>query len=262
MAIDAATVRKVARLAREQSDRVAYAAQIAVAHGDDVAKAWLSQQKPYTDDNLKYDVTPFTVPVMRADGEGEITTSLQGFINRAAKYPNLELVVLDSISDYTGGLSILNDTSANRLMLGLKWLARELECCIVCVAHPTEKGDKMLGAGRLGNAADFVIRSTPERSKTRDGEDVSTVTCEKNKYGGRFTPFSYKVEKHSWSQPVLDYQDNPTDEMVDVESATIRSLDDEKHSLRPMRRKMPLPTLMTASGPPRKRNGLLRKVSR
>src|ERR1700751_2313805 len=48
-----AGVRKVARLAREQSDRVAYAAQIAVAHGDDVAKAWLSQQKPHTDDNLK-----------------------------------------------------------------------------------------------------------------------------------------------------------------------------------------------------------------
>jgi AAA domain len=255
-----AGVRKQARLAREQQDRIAYAAQISVAHGEDVAKAWLDQQKPYTDDNLKYLTTPFTVPVTRMYGEGDITPSMQGFINRAARYPDLELVVLDSISDFTAGLSISNDTSANRTMLGLKWLARELDCCILCVAHPTERGDKMLGAGRLGNAADFVIASRPEDSKTKSGEDVSSVTCEKNKYGGRFTPFSYRVEKCAWNEPVLDYQDNPTDETVLVTSATIRAMDDDEHELRPMKKKLPLPAIQRIESGPRKRNGMLRKV--
>jgi hypothetical protein len=260
-----AGIRKQARLIRERADRIEYAAQIAVAHGDDVAKAWLDAQPEYTDDNVKYLTEPFTVPVTREDGEGLMTRSMAAFISKikAKKYRDLELIVLDSLSDFTGGLSISNDTSANRLMLGLKMLVRELDCFVLCVAHPTEKGDKMLGAGRLGNAADLIVRSVPENDANAGNGMVSTVSCEKNKYGKRFDPFSYIVDdSHEWDEPVLDDDGEPTGETYVATSATIRPLDLEKDdSIRPSRPKRPLPELRTAaSDKPRKRSGIVKLV--
>jgi hypothetical protein len=222
-----AGVRKFVRIAREEQDRIAHAAEIAVRDGDDAAKAWLDAQPPYTDANVKYLDEPFTLPVIRNEGEGEITRSMRAFINRAKKIKDLELIIIDAVSDFTGGLYISNEGSANRLVLGLKALVRELNCFVLCVAHPTEKGDKMLGNGRLSNAADFVAASRPE-AKDGNGRSVSTVTCEKNKYGGPFEPFSYIIEPHEWWEPVLDENDDPTDEVVLASSATIRQIDAEE----------------------------------
>jgi hypothetical protein len=255
-----AGVRKQARLAREQDDRIAKAAYIAMGHGDDVAKAWLDIQPPYVDDNIRYLDEPFTLPITREDGEGEITRSMRAFIDRAKKFHDLGLVVIDSLSDFTGGLSISNDTSANRTMLGLKALVRELDCFVLCVAHPTEDGKKMLGAGRLGNAADVIVRSVPENNT--DGREISTVSCEKNKYGERWEPFSYIVEKCEYDAPVLDDDDMPTGETQVVKTATIRSLDDDMDDIRARKPKQPLPKLRSSSDRPRKRNGVLRSVAR
>ena len=219
-----AGVRKEVRIAREKQDRAAIAAQIAVGEGDDAAKAWLDAQPAYNAANVKYLTKKFALPFNRDDGEGVMSRSLRAFINRAKKIKNLQLVILDSLSDFTGIISISNDTSANRIMQGLKALSEELNCFVLVVAHPTEKGDKMLGAGRLASAADFVAKSTPE-GKDGDSRDTSTVTCEKNKYGGRFVPFTYAVEKFHWWEPILDDFGDPTGEAKLAESATIRALD-------------------------------------
>ncbi|HEY2644462.1 MAG TPA: AAA family ATPase, partial [Galbitalea sp.] len=256
-----AGVRAQARLAREQADRIAKTAEAAVLYGDEVAMKWFKDLPPYTNDNLKYETKAFTLPVVRDDGEAEISRSMQSFINRAKKYDNLALVILDALPDFTGSLSISNDTSANRAMMGLKTLASELDCFVVVVAHPTEDGKKMLGAGRLGNAADVIVRSVPETDTDGDNRMVSTVTCEKNKYGKRFEPFSYIVKPCEYYQDVLDDNDEPTGETELVETATIRLLDDEQDELRPRRRKRPLPRLVDSSAPPRKRNGVLRSVA-
>jgi AAA domain len=255
-----AGVRKFARIAREEQDRVSKAAEIAVADGDAAAKAWLDEQPAYTDENVKYLTKPFALANVRNAGESEITRSLRAFIVQAKKIKDLELVILDSLSDFTGDISISNDTSANRVIQGLKAMARELNCFILCVAHPTQKGDKMLGAERLGNAADFVAASKPE-DKDGDGRDVSTVTCEKSKYGGRFEPFSYAVEVHEWWEPVLDEYDDPTGEVQLASSATIRQLDTEtidKIKIAPLDDEHePWQITEADDGRPRKRRGTL-----
>lgn len=219
-----AGVRKDARLAREDRDRDARAEKIALEQDWDVAEEWLRSLPAYNGDNLKHQLGPFALPVMRSEGEGEVTRSMRAFITQAKRY-RPELVILDSLSDFTGGLSISNDTSANRVMLGLKTLSQELNCFVLAVAHPTERGDKMLGAGRLGNAADFVARSSPEG---RDGEGrmISTVSCEKNKFGDLFEPFSYIIEPFAWMAPQYDDEGYPAGKLP-AKSATIRSLDRE-----------------------------------
>jgi AAA domain len=262
-----AGVRKQVRLEREKQDRVARAAQIAVNEGDEVAKAWLDAQPPYVDSNLKYLTKPFALATVRDDGEAEISKSLRAFIARAKKIKDLELVILDSLSDFTGTISISNDTSANRIMQGLKMLASELNCFVLCVAHPTEKGDKMIGAGRLGNGADFIAKSTPE-GKNGEGREISTVTCEKNKYGGRFEPFSYEVEKYKWYEPIVDEFGDPTGEAKLASSATIRQLDvddsprDENKVIALDEDYEPFSPVNINDGRPRKRSGILGRGGR
>lgn len=261
-----AGIRKEVRIAREKQDRAARAAQIAVGEGDDAAKAWLDSLPPYTDDKVKYLTKPFALATIRDAGESEASRSLRAFITRARKIKDLELVVLDSLSDFTGDISISNDTSANRVIQGLKRIASELNCFVLCVAHPTERGNKMLGAGRLANAADFVAKSTPE-GKDGDGRDVSTVICEKNKYGGRFEPFSYAVEEYKWWEPILDEWDDPTGEAKLATSATIRPLDMDDMPREDVKTVLdeeyePFRSVQVDDGRPRKRSGLVGRGGR
>jgi hypothetical protein len=261
-----AGIRKQVRLEREKQDRAAKAAQIAVTDGTDAAKAWLDDQPVYDDKKMKYWTKPFALATIRDDGEAEIPKSLRAFIVRAKKIKDLELVVLDSLSDFTGTISISNDTSANRVMAGLKRLASELNCFVLCIAHPTEKGDKMIGAGRLGNAADLIVKSTPE-AKDGAGHDVSTVICEKNKYGGRFEPFSYAVEEYKWFEPILDEWGDPTGEGKLTTSATIRQLDLDDAPVDDVIIELnegyePFQQVDVDDGRPRKRSGVLGRGGR
>ncbi len=255
-----AGVRKQARLARQQKDNIAYAARIAVKHGDDAAKAWLDEQPDYNGDNLYFMTEPFVLPV---DHGGEPTRTLRTAISSLSQIPDLELVILDAFSDFSGGLSISNDASANRSMLGMKTLVRELECCVLAVAHPLQNGTRMLGAGRLFNAADFVIQIEPDETTAPGMPQSATVICEKNKYGSPFDPFGYVIEQCAWHEPVRDDDGELTGSRALVTSATVRPRGDEPHQAAPgpRRDKQPLPKLTDAPGRPRKRSGVLRSIS-
>jgi hypothetical protein len=214
-----AGVRLKARMAREQNDRIAIGTQLSEKFGLDSVKQWLDEQPPYTDDNLFYMTEPFILPL--ANG-GEPTQSLRAAADSLSQIPNLQLVIIDALSDFTPSLSISNDASANRVVAGLKFLVRELDCAVLAVAHPTGNGAKMLGAGRLFNAADFVIQVQPDEGTGRIPSGANVI-CEKNKYGKPFEPFSYYIEQCAWHEPYLDDEGNPTDEIALVESATIRA---------------------------------------
>jgi hypothetical protein len=251
-----AGVRKQARLAREQNDRVAIAARLAEDIGDfEAAKAWLDEQPPYDDDGLFYMTEPFILPL--ANG-GEPTQSLRAAADALRQIPDLQLVIIDALSDFTPSLSISNDASANRVVQGLKFLVRELDCAVLAVAHPVGNGSKMLGAGRLFNAADFVIQVEPDTGTNRSIPGASVI-CEKNKYGKMFEPFSYYIEPCAWYEDYLDDDGNPTGEQALVESATIRATNTDTIPAKP-RQKAALPKFVApADNGRKKRNGVRAK---
>jgi hypothetical protein len=239
-----AGVRKQARLAREQKDRIAIAARLAENTGDlEKARLWLDELPPYTDDGLFYMTEPFILPLAN---HGEPTQSLRAAADALRQIPDLQLVILDSFSDFTPSLSISNDASANRAIQGMKFLTRELDCVVLAVAHPVGNGSKMLGAGRLFNAADFVIQVQPEIS----GRNIAggTVICEKNKYGRPFEPFGYYIEPCAW------YGEDETL----IESATVRARNVETGlTARQPRPKAKLPEFIEPPSSRRaKRNGI------
>jgi hypothetical protein len=252
-----AGVRKQARLAREEGDRLDTAIQMSMNIGEERAKQWLDDQLPYTDDNLYYVTEPFVVPL---DNGGVPTRSLRAAVDALKQVPDLALVILDSLSDFTPSLSISNDASANRVVQGMKVMARELDCVVLAIAHPTRNGDRMLGAGRLFNSADFVIKMEPDTGSTATGQARSaTVSCEKNKYGRPFEPFGYTIEPCAWEEPVLDDDDLPTGETQLIRTATVRARDAAAATATPSQQpgKKPLPTLIKpeVTGK-RKRTGL------
>lgn len=256
-----AGVRKQVRLAREEADRVQTAAQIAVRHGDDVARKFLDNLPPYTDANLKFMTEPFELPIEW--GTHEPHRSLRAAISALSQIPDLELVILDAYSDFSGGLSIANEASANRGILGMKMMVKALNCCVLCVAHPAgKKGGSMGGSQRLFNAADFVIKIEPEETGPFGMPSSATVVSEKSKYGRMFEPFGYTIHEHEWDEPELDYQDQPTGNLITVSSATVRPRDDEQAIVRrPRPEPKPLPRIRSASsGRPQKRSGILRSI--
>jgi len=215
-----AGVRKQARLAREQDDRVKIAANLAMEHGEEAVKKWFDDLPDYVDDNLYYMTEPFVLPLENGGGPSR---SLQAAIESLRQIPDLALVILDSFSDFTPSLSISNDASANRAVQGMKMMARELDCVVLAVAHPTRDGKRMLGAGRLFNSSDFVIKMEP--NGRTGGIQSATVSCEKAKYGRPFESFGYFIEPCAWMEPVLDDDGLPTGDYDKVESATVRPRD-------------------------------------
>jgi hypothetical protein len=210
-----------ARLVREADDRQEIAARIADASGDDAAKAWLGNLPEFSDANLYYRPEPFILPL---DNGGEPTPSLRSAVAELKTIDDLALVVLDSLSDFSPSLSISNDASANRVVSGMKWLARELGCVVLAVAHPVANGARMRGP-RLFNAADFVIQVQPDESVGSSIGETATVSCEKNKFGEVFEPFGYYIDKVAWEYAYEDEDGLPTGEQALVKSATVRPTD-------------------------------------
>jgi hypothetical protein len=236
-----AGIRKTARLAREQSDRAAIAEQIDRNLGAGAGVDWLERQTPYTDDNLYYMTEPFVLPL---DNGGTPTRTFTSALDSLRRIPNLSLVILDALSDFTPSLSISNDASANRIVQGMKLMARELDCVVLAVAHPTRDGGRMLGAGRLFNSSDFVIKIEPEHGASSTSPFRSaTVSCEKNKYGKPFEPFGYEIVPCSWEDQDIDLDGHPTGTATLVQTATVRSLEDYDSEPAP-RPKQPLPNLI------------------
>jgi hypothetical protein len=209
-----AGVRLQARQARQQQDNEALLAKIENEEEREAARTALP---PYNDEQIFILTQPFAVPVK---SDGSPSDELAHAIAQLRVIPDLELIILDAMSDFSGGLSISNDTSANRFMLGLKMLIRELDCVVLVVNHVTADGRKMIGAGRLFNASDFVIKVIPD--DTGPGEPKSaTLICEKSKYGPEFESLSYQIEPLQW---FTETEDGP----VLVKSATVRQQGDEQ----------------------------------
>ena len=217
-----AGVRKEARIRRQLADDQAHRAALAELEDDDAAAEWWDDRHPYTDERLFIETEAFVLPV---DARGGVSPSMREALDGLGRIPDLELVVLDSLANFTGGASLSHDASANRIMLGLHLMVAELQCCVLAISHPTAKGDKMLGALRLFNAADFVYQVIPVRgSPGGSGQMVAAVTCQKNKYGPPPAPVQYVIEPIEWTAPATDENGNVLDGEPDVtvRSATVR----------------------------------------
>jgi hypothetical protein len=220
-----AGVRLEARLARQARDDDALVERGA---NDEEREAIRAAIPPYTSERVFIIDSPFTIPVTQ---QGEPSESMAHVIAQLRVIPDLELLVIDALSDFSGGLSISNDASANRYVLGLKMLVRELDCVVLVVAHNTVDNKKMIGAQRFFNAADFDIKVTPDDNAPGDLK-TATMTCKKAKYGPEFEPISYQIEPLQWEQ-ALEVEDgeeseNGEPEMVTVRSATVRHQADEQ----------------------------------
>lgn len=209
-----AGVRMEARLARQVQDNEAMLAKITDETEREAARAALP---PYDSERVFIFTQPFAVPVK---SDGSPSDELTHAIAQLRIIPDLEFIILDAMSDFSGGLSISNDTSANRFILGLKMLVRELDCVVLVVNHVTADGKKMIGAQRLFNAADFVIKVIPDDTGPNEPKSA-TLACEKSKYGPVFAPLSYQIEPLQW---VTETDDGP----VLIQSATVRQQGDEQ----------------------------------
>ena len=251
-----AGIRKEARIGRQASEDAAAVAALRAHRGDAAADAFAASLPAYTDDRLFTETQPFTVPLSQ-QGVPDRT-----MVAAAASYrqiPDLEVLILDAMTDFSN-LSITNDTSANRYIQGMKWLARELDCLVLAVAHPTKKGGEMMGSGRLFNASDFVIEVIPETGTAPDAPKAATLTCRKSKYGPGFDPISYEIDEMIYDSPVLDDDGVPVPGVtVPVKTATVRlRADADTGALRmpgTVRPPRPLPVVRDVPRP-RKRTGL------
>ena len=106
-------------------------------------------------------------------------------------WPYLRLVILDALENFAGQLSVSSRSSANRIIATMQWMAAELQCCVLAVAHPVGKGaeQKMVGSDRLFAAADFVIRYAPDDVAAPGALATATISCEKSKDDVKFAPF-------------------------------------------------------------------------
>jgi hypothetical protein len=204
-----AGVRLEGRLARQLRDNEEMLAAIEDEEEREAARAALPA---YDSERMFIQTQSFAIPVNR---DGTPSDSMRHALAQLRVIPDLELLIIDAMSDFSGGLSISNDTSANRYVLGLKMLVRELDCVVLVINHNTSDEKKMIGAQRFFNASDFVIEVIPD--DTAPGEPSSaTLVCRKSKYGPPFEPLSYLVEPLAW------VTEDENGEPVAVTSATVR----------------------------------------
>jgi hypothetical protein len=261
-------VRKQARLARQARDNALAVTDITREQGSEAAASFGAALPPYTDENLKFITEPFTVPLLSSREKTPSLTQAMATISRLntpgpdddpETFEYVKLIILDSLADFTGR-SLSNDSSANLITGGLKAMARELECFVLAIAHPTAKGDKMLGADRLLNAADTEIEVAPDDVSAPGAPKTASVICHKSKYGAEFETVGYRIEPCEWDEPELDDETGePTGETVRVKSATVRLIEENNSSQnsKPRSAAAPLPVLQDpAPARPRRRTGL------
>jgi hypothetical protein len=264
-------VRVKARLARQARDDTVAIAEEARKHGDEAARALAASLPPYTGDNLKIMTKPFPMHFTRSGGPGPELRQAMSELTRLntpgpdddpEEFPYISLIIMDALANFAGELSISNDASAGRITKTMHWMSQELDACVMAIAHPTADGGKMLGASRLFNSADFVIRVAPDEVAAPGAQKTATISCQKSKDGTEFPPFGYRIEPCMWDEPVLDDNDEPTGETQEVTSATVRMIDDAGPAGKtapeaPAPAAPPLPEIRDVPpSRPRKRNGL------
>lgn len=256
-------VRVRARLAREQSDRTQAIADTARDHGDAAARAMIAAMPAYDASNLKILTEPFP---MYFDRSERPTAGMKQAVAQLATLVDggLELVIVDSMADFTGQLSLSNWSSANRITKGLKYLASELDCFVLAVSHTTSDRSKMIGSQRLFDSADLVLEIVPDDVAAPGANASATITSRKNKSDELAEPFGYVVEPCRWSQAAEDEDGNEIPgEMIEVKSATVRLIEQPKPSAPAPEsaRQAPLPTLQPVERRT-KRNGIRRDQGR
>lgn len=262
--------RAKARILRQEADDTEAIARVAMEQGDEAAREFAACLGPYTGDNFK--VLPGAFPMHFTQQRRQPTDELQDVMNDLQlmntpgpgddpeAFPYISLVVLDSLENFSGELSISNRSSANRIAKAMHWMSGKLGCFVLAVAHPVADGSHMAGSNRLFATADVVIKVEP--AEVAEGDQPSaTVSCEKSKDEKGFPSFGYRVCTHVWDEPVLDDDDQPTGETEEVTSATVRLIEDEqpqRKAGRPAARPaVPQPVLRDPPPPVRRvRNGL------
>ena len=253
-------VRVQARLAREQSDQTAAVAAEQRDHGDQAARAMIAALPRYDSANLK--IWPESFP-MYFDRSERPTAGMKQAVAQLATLVEggLELVIVDAIADYTGQLSLSNWSSANRITKGLKYLASELDCFILCVSHTTADKSKMIGSQRLFDSSDAVLEIIPDDVSAPGAMASATVTARKDKSDQLADGWGYVVEPCRWEQPAEDEDGNPVPgELIEVRSATVRRIEQARPSApapEPQRQAPPLPELQAVERRT-KRNGIRR----
>ncbi len=222
-------VRKKARLVRQERDDAAMVASAARDLGDDAAGALAAAMPAYTGEDFFILTEPFDVRTTA--GAGEISGSMSAAIADIIALGAVpEIVIIDAAADFCGGAGLGNDSHANRFAAGLKVLAAVLDTCILVIAHPTASGAKMLGAGRLVAAADFVIQIQPDSVSAPGAPATSSVISRKAKDSKLFETFGISVETVTWDEPSYDDETGElTGQTEPAESATVRPLERTAH---------------------------------
>jgi len=197
-----AGLRLKGRQIRQQQDDAKHAAALAEIEDDPAAAAeFMDDRAPYTSDRVFIETESFALPAIN----GQVSPSMADAMDRLSQIPDLELVILDSFADFLYGASPTHESSATKIMDGMHLLSAGLQCLVLAISHPTAKGDKMLGSGRLKAAADFVYRIEPVRGTPGgSGPLIAALSCEKNKYGQPPPPMQYLIESTEWLEPARD----------------------------------------------------------
>ncbi len=248
-----AGIRLKARQARQAADDTAAIAAMARDHGDAAARAMIAALPAYTAANVKVLTEGFSCHFDRSE---KPTASMARALAQLAMVDGLELVIIDALADFKGQLSLANDSSAGRIVQGMKFLASELNCCVLAIAHPVADGHKMAGSERLFQASDFVIEITPDEVGAPGALKSAAISSRKSKEDEGFAPVGYAIEPCRWEQPAEDEDGNEIPgQVVTVKSATVRLLE---RPAAPSPSPAPAPALPVLQPVPRpaKRNGI------
>jgi AAA domain-containing protein len=218
-------VRVKGRLLRQEHDNKKAIAEVARTQGDEAARSFAAALPPYTSENLKIDAQPFPLSVTgskpnpdmeqamgelralnspRARGEDE---TKEDYDQVVANWPYLRLVILDALENFASPLSVSHRSSANKIIGAMQWMAAELQCCVLAIAHPvTGPGGemKMVGSDRLYAAADFVIKYAPDDVAAPGALNTATISCQKSKDDTKFASFGVELHPMAWDEPKMD----------------------------------------------------------
>jgi hypothetical protein len=209
-------VRVKGRLLRQNEDDAKAVAEIARTQGDEAARSFAATLAPYTSGNLKIETKPFP---LHFTGGGKPNEDLEKAMSELRRlnspgpdddpetWPYLRLVVLDALENFAGQLSVSHRSSANRIIATMQWMAAELQCCVLAVAHPVTApggGQKMVGSDRLFAAADFVIQYAPDEVAAPGALSTATISCQKSKDDTKFTSFGVELHPCEWDEPLMD----------------------------------------------------------
>ena len=211
-------IRVKARLLRQEQDDTKVIAEIARTQGDEAARSYIATLRPYTSDNLKIRDQSFPMHFTGGRPNEDLTQVMEdlrtlnspppGASEEAIRdWPYLRLVILDALENFAGDLSVSHRSSANRIVNTMQWMAGELQCCVLAVAHPvTGPGGemKMVGSDRFKAAADFMIRYAPDDVAAPGALDSATISSEKSKDDVKFKPFGVELHPCEWDEPKVD----------------------------------------------------------